>query len=241
MMCGDGNENELFAGEATGFTIDKTSENENDLHGCDFAAAPSETPAVITYKPSPAEWTKIKAGEFRLIGHGAKITKIELGTDAPGREEGGDSVVFDDAISAVELSPNNWNKKDNGIQYHVAKASLFPDGIEAGDKYKFEMTGSVTGGPITQKFIIVIDNGDSYNPNKVQNYFVNDPSVSGKSAEECLSEGITVTMTFDAAIESSKVVLWIYTEGPGTDYDAETTASKTATIDLSSFKITKVE
>ena len=241
MMCGDGNENELFAGEATGFTIDKTSENENDLHGCDFAAAPSETPAVITYKPSPAEWTKIKAGEFRLIGHGAKITKIELGTDAPGREEGGDSVVFDDAISAVELSPNNWNKKDNGIQYHVAKASLFPDGIEAGDKYKFEMTGSVTGGPITQKFIIVIDNGDSYNPNKVQNYFVNDPSVSGKSAEECLSEGITVTMTFDAAIESSKVVLWIYTEGPGTDYDAETTASKTATIDFSSFKITKVE
>lgn len=157
-----------------------------------------------------------------------------------GGEEGGDSVVFDDAISAVELSPNNWNGKDNGIQYHVANASLFPDGIEAGDKYKFEMTGSVTGGPITQKFIIVIDN-DTYNPNNVQNYFVNDPDVSGKSAEECLSEGITVTMTFDAAIESSKVVLWIYTEGPGTAYDAETTASKTATIDFSSFKITKVE
>ena len=150
------------------------------------------------------------------------------------------AVVFDDAISAVELSPNNWNGKDNGIQYHVANASLFPAGIEAGDKYKFEMTGSVTGGPITQKFIIVIDN-DTYNPNNVQNYFVNDPDVSGKSAEECLSEGITVTMTFDAAIESSKVVLWIYTEGPGTDYDAETTASKTATIDFSSFKITKVE
>lgn len=159
---------------------------------------------------------------------------------AGGGEEGGDSVVFDDAISAVELSPNNWNGKDNGIQYHVANASLFPDGIEAGDKYKFEMTGSVTGGPITQKFIIVIDN-DTYNPNNVQNYFVNDPDVSGKSAEECLSEGITVTMTFDAAIESSKVVLWIYTEGPGTAYDAETTASKTATIDFSSFKITKVE
>ncbi len=158
-----------------------------------------------------------------------------------GGEEGGDSVVFDDAISSVVLSPNNWDGKDNGIQYHVANASLFPAGIEAGDKYKFEMTGSIIDGPITQKFIIVIDNGDSYNPNKVQNYFVNDPSVSGKSAEECLSEGITVTMTFDAAIESSKVVLWIYTEGPGTDYDAETTASKTATIDFSSFKITKVE
>lgn len=157
-----------------------------------------------------------------------------------GGEEGGDSVVFDHAISAVELSPNNWNGKDNGIQYHVANASLFPDGIEAGDKYKFEMTGSVTGGPITQKFIIVIDN-DTYNPNNVQNYFVNDPDVSGKSAEKCLSEGITVTMTFDAAIESSKVVLWIYTEGPGTAYEAETTASKTATIDFSSFKITKVE
>lgn len=149
--------------------------------------------------------------------------------------------MFDDAISSVVLSPNNWDGKDNGIQYHVANASLFPAGIEAGDKYKFEMTGSITDGPITQKFIIVIDNGDSYNPNKVQNYFVNDPSVSGKSAEECLSEGITVTMTFDAAIESSKVVLWIYTEGPRTDYDAETTASKTATIDFSSFKITKVE
>lgn len=162
------------------------------------------------------------------------------GENNAGGEEGGDSVVFDDAISAVELSPNNWDGKDNGIQYHVANASLFPAGIEAGDKYKFEMTGSVTGGPITQKFIIVIDN-DTYNPNNVQNYFVNDPDVSGKSAEECLSEGITVTMTFDAAIESSKVVLWIYTEGPRTDYDAETTASKTATIDFSSFKITKVE
>ena len=242
MMCGNGNENELFAGDATGFTIDKESvDNLDNLHGCGFDVAPSETPAVITYKPSPAEWTKIKDGEFRLIGHGAKITKVELGTAAPGGEEGGDSVVFDDAISSVVLSPNNWDGKDNGIQYHVANASLFPAGIEAGDKYKFEMTGSITDGPITQKFIIVIDNGDSYNPNKVQNYFVNDPSVSGKSAEECLSEGITVTMTFDAAIESSKVVLWIYTEGPRTDYDAETTASKTATIDFSSFKITKVE
>ena len=89
MMCGDGNENELFEGEATGFTIDTTSENENDLHGCDFAAAPSETPAVITYKPSPAEWTKIKDGEFRLIGHGAKITKIELGTAAGGENNAG--------------------------------------------------------------------------------------------------------------------------------------------------------
>lgn len=89
MMCGDGNENELFEGEATGFTIDTTSENENDLHGCDFAAAPSETPAVITYKPSPAEWTKIKDGEFRLIGHGAKITKIELEAAAGGENNAG--------------------------------------------------------------------------------------------------------------------------------------------------------
>ena len=89
MMCGDGNENELFEGEATGFTIDKTSEKENDLHGCDFAAAPSETPAVITYKPSPAEWTKIKDGGFRLIGHGAKITKIELEAAAGGENNAG--------------------------------------------------------------------------------------------------------------------------------------------------------
>lgn len=89
MMCGDGNKNELFEGEATGFTIDTTSENENDLHGCDFAAAPSETPAVITYKPSPAEWTKIKDGEFRLIGHGAKITKIELEAGAGGENNAG--------------------------------------------------------------------------------------------------------------------------------------------------------
>ncbi|MEE1057828.1 MAG: hypothetical protein U0K92_00415, partial [Treponema sp.] len=89
MMCGDGNENELFEGEATGFTIDTTSENENDLHGCDFAAAPSETPAVITYKPSPAEWTKIKDGEFRLIGHGAKITKVELEAAAGGENNAG--------------------------------------------------------------------------------------------------------------------------------------------------------
>lgn len=89
MMCGDGNENELFEGEATGFTIDTTSEKPDDLHGCDFAAAPSETPAVITYKPSTEEWAKIKAGEFRLIGYGAKITKIELGTAAGGENNAG--------------------------------------------------------------------------------------------------------------------------------------------------------
>ena len=89
MMCGDGNENELFAGEATGFAIDKTSKDKNDLHGCDFDAAPSETPAVITYKPSTEEWAKIKAGEFRLIGHGATITKIELGTAAGGENNAG--------------------------------------------------------------------------------------------------------------------------------------------------------
>ena len=89
MMCGDGNENELFEGEATGFTIDTTSESLDNLHGCGFDVEPSETPVVITYKPSPAEWTKIKDGEFRLIGHGAKITKIELGTAAGGENNAG--------------------------------------------------------------------------------------------------------------------------------------------------------
>lgn len=89
MMCGDGNENELFEGEATGFTIDTTSESLDNLHGCGFDVEPSETPAVITYKPSPAEWTKIKDGEFRLIGHGAKITKIELEAAAGGENNAG--------------------------------------------------------------------------------------------------------------------------------------------------------
>ena len=89
MMCGDGNVNELFEGEATGFTIDTESVTPNDLHGCGFDVAPSEKPAVITYKPSTEEWAKIKAGEFRLIGHGAKITKIELGTAAGGENNAG--------------------------------------------------------------------------------------------------------------------------------------------------------
>lgn len=90
MMCGDGNENELFAGDATGFTIDKESvDNLDNLHGCGFGVEPSETPVVITYKPSPAEWTKIKDGEFRLIGHGAKITKIELEAAAGGENNAG--------------------------------------------------------------------------------------------------------------------------------------------------------
>ena len=89
MMCGDGNENELFEGEATGFTIDTTSESLDNLHGCGFDVEPSETPVVITYKPSPAEWTKIKDGEFRLIGHGAKITKIELEAAAGGENNAG--------------------------------------------------------------------------------------------------------------------------------------------------------
>ena len=89
MMCGDGNENELFEGEATGFTIDTTSESLDNLHGCGFDVKPSETPVVITYKPSPAEWTKIKDGEFRLIGHGAKITKIELEVAAGGENNAG--------------------------------------------------------------------------------------------------------------------------------------------------------
>lgn len=89
MMCGDGNENELFEGEATGFTIDTTSEKLDDLHGCGFDVKPSETPAVITYKPSTDEWAKIKTGEFRLIGHGAKITKIELEAGAGGENDKG--------------------------------------------------------------------------------------------------------------------------------------------------------
>lgn len=90
MMCGNGNENELFAGDATGFTIDKESvDNLDNLHGCGFDVAPSETPAVITYKPSTEEWAKIKAGEFRLIGNGAKITKIELETGAGGENNAG--------------------------------------------------------------------------------------------------------------------------------------------------------
>lgn len=89
MMCGDGNENELFEGEATGFTIDTESESLDNLHGCGFDVEPSETPVVITYKPSPAEWTKIKDGEFRLIGHGAKITKIELEAAAGGENNAG--------------------------------------------------------------------------------------------------------------------------------------------------------
>lgn len=89
MMCGDGNENELFEGEATGFTIDTTSESLDNLHGCGFDVEPSETPVVITYKPSPAEWTKIKDGESRLIGHGAKITKIELEAAAGGENNAG--------------------------------------------------------------------------------------------------------------------------------------------------------
>ena len=90
MMCGNGNENELFAGDATGFTIDKESvDNPDNLHGCGFDVAPSETPAVITYKPSTEEWAKIKAGEFRLIGNGAKITKIELEAAAGGENNAG--------------------------------------------------------------------------------------------------------------------------------------------------------
>ena len=89
MMCGDGNKNELFEGEATGFTIDTKSEKPDDLHGCGFDVEPRETPVVITYKPSTEEWAKIKAGEFRLIGHGAKITKIELGTAAGGENNAG--------------------------------------------------------------------------------------------------------------------------------------------------------
>lgn len=89
MMCGDGNENELFEGEATGFTIDTGSEKPDDLHGCGFDVKPSETPAVITYKPSTEEWAKIKTGEFRLIGFGAKITKIELEAGAGGENNNG--------------------------------------------------------------------------------------------------------------------------------------------------------
>ena len=129
MMCGDGNENELFEGEATGFTIDTESVTPNDLHGCDFAAAPSETPAVITYKPSPAEWTKIKDGEFRLIGHGAKITKIEMEAAAGGENpEPGEKPENTNLLSAEADFPD-WGQ--NTINITSDKFAS----LERGDKF----------------------------------------------------------------------------------------------------------
>ncbi|MBR0545459.1 MAG: hypothetical protein IIW99_04480 [Treponema sp.] len=139
MMCGDGNENELFEGEATGFTIDKTSENENDLHGCDFAAAPSETPAVITYKPSTEEWAKIKAGEFRLIGHGAKITKIELEAAAPGGEEV--ASFYPSLIDAESADIDGETTLNWGVSLARMKKSTL-SGLKAGDKIYFTVAGS---------------------------------------------------------------------------------------------------
>ena len=74
MMAGG---SELFAGIATGFTIDLTSTGD-DLHGCSFTNAPSSVEQTLAYQPHETEWTKIKASGFKLIGHGVKITKIEV-------------------------------------------------------------------------------------------------------------------------------------------------------------------
>lgn len=127
MMCGDGNENELFEGEATGFTIDTTSDNKDELHGCAFTDEPSETPVVITYKPSPAEWTKIKAGEFRLIGHGAKITKIELEAGAGGENNAGGE--NDKGLLSAEADFPDWGQ--NKITITSDKFAS----LEKGDKF----------------------------------------------------------------------------------------------------------
>lgn len=67
---------ELFDGTAEGFTIDLTSTNADDLHGCSFVNEPSETAQIMSYVPTVAEWTQIKASGFKVIGHGAKITSI---------------------------------------------------------------------------------------------------------------------------------------------------------------------
>ncbi|MCR5217700.1 hypothetical protein [Treponema sp.] len=69
---------ELYAGSGSGITIDLTSESADDLHGVSFETAPSATPANFSYTPSADEWTAIKTDGFKLIGHGATITKIVL-------------------------------------------------------------------------------------------------------------------------------------------------------------------
>ena len=74
MMAGT----ELYAGIATGFSIDLTAKNADDLHGCSFTNAPSADAQTMSYQPHETEWTKIKASGFKLIGYGAKITKIEV-------------------------------------------------------------------------------------------------------------------------------------------------------------------
>ena len=74
MMAGT----ELYAGIATGFSIDLTAKNADDLHGCSFTNAPSADAQTMSYQPHETEWTKIKASGFKLIGHGVKITKIEV-------------------------------------------------------------------------------------------------------------------------------------------------------------------
>lgn len=75
MMSGDA---ELYAGTAEGITIDLTSEDADNLHGVSFDVDPSDTEATFSYTPSADEWTAIKENGFKLIGHGATITKIVL-------------------------------------------------------------------------------------------------------------------------------------------------------------------
>ena len=71
-------EQELYEGVEKNISINRTATDPNDLHGCSFSVAPNETPATFTYKPSAAEWVKLKTGGFNIYGHGAKITKIVL-------------------------------------------------------------------------------------------------------------------------------------------------------------------
>lgn len=140
MMCGNGNENELFAGDATGFTIDKESvDNPNNLHGCGFDVAPSETPVVITYKPSTEEWAKIKDGEFRLIGFGAKITKIELEAGAGGGEEV--ASFYPSLIDAESADIDGETTLNWGASLARMKKSTL-SGLKAGDKIYFTVAGS---------------------------------------------------------------------------------------------------
>ncbi|WP_191017891.1 hypothetical protein [Treponema zioleckii] len=82
LMGGEGNENELYAGTAEGFSINTTATNSDDLHGCQFTTAPSTTATNLSYTPTDAEWTKIKTNGFAIIGHGAKVTKVALASSA---------------------------------------------------------------------------------------------------------------------------------------------------------------
>ena len=76
---------ELYAGKETNITIDRTSSNKDDLHGCSFVTEPSETPATFSYQPTADEWKVLKEGGFNIYGHGVKITKIELVTPKDGK------------------------------------------------------------------------------------------------------------------------------------------------------------